>query len=43
MTRSLAFVAALALVACGKQGPLYLPPQKPAPPHAAHHGTGPRP
>ncbi|MHB8254285.1 MAG: LPS translocon maturation chaperone LptM [Acidiferrobacter sp.] len=31
-------VLLLALVGCGKQGPLYMPAVKPAPP--AHHAAG---
>lgn len=43
MARGLVLVSLLALTACGKQGPLYMPAPKPAPAaHAAPH-KGPRP
>jgi predicted small lipoprotein YifL len=41
MARRLVLVGLLALTACGKQGPLYMPPPKPVSPHAAPH-KGPR-
>ncbi|MHB1670654.1 MAG: LPS translocon maturation chaperone LptM [Acidiferrobacter sp.] len=41
MARALVFMVVLALAACGKTGPLYLPPARPAAPPAAHHGAGP--
>ena len=43
IARGLIVAAVLALTACGKQGPLYMPAPKPAPTHAAHSGGGPRP
>lgn len=42
IARALVFMAVLALAACGKTGPLYLPPAKPAAPPAVHHGAGPQ-
>lgn len=39
--RRLVLAGLLALSACGKQGPLYMPPLKPAPAHVVPH-KGPR-